>query len=520
MQLLLKLLLILQTGVQGGPWIGEITQPQLVSVLKGASVKINCTFIYNGSADHWVHAVWYWRSPGLPDTRYETKNLSCTPDIPPGGFSRCVVSLMIEDVSFDHSDNNYTCAVNVPTVYPPLERKGPGTRIQIYELPEVSTVDGALVAGRQYNLTCSAKGWYSANISFTWACHGINSSTNITTLTSKRTVNGTPVATSQLEIIPKVTDHGAICRCQISHVTFRQPVLNQIKLDVMYGPQDPIIMYRLNNRNDYHPGTSSSILVPTDSFLELRCSVDSNPASTVIWVKDTEMLQLPAGSNSSKVEFRNFQSEDSGVYWCIANNMYGWRNASVCIKPEKEGPLLLPILVLLIAVTGFIAVATIYFCLIWKKQFKDPANVSMELSPETMDRSANCNGETDTIYAVVRRNSLPSNPRHATTYANECRNVEEEDEEVPYADIVIYNPKRQFYNQQPKEHYYGKYDTEPLGPDFADPIAEKSETFINIERRNSITTFSDRTCTKKQKLRYISMGCGEAYDDGPNQATL
>ncbi|XP_067909982.1 uncharacterized protein [Heterodontus francisci] len=418
MQLLLKLLLILQTGVQGGPWIGEITQPQLVSVLKGASVKINCTFIYNGSADHWVHAVWYWRSPGLPDTRYETKNLSCTPDIPPGGFSRCVVSLMIEDVSFDHSDNNYTCAVNVPTVYPPLERKGPGTRIQIYELPEVSTVDGALVAGRQYNLTCSAKGWYSANISFTWACHGINSSTNITTLTSKRTVNGTPVATSQLEIIPKVTDHGAICRCQISHVTFRQPVLNQIKLDVM------------------------------------------------------------------------------------------------C-------PLLLPILVLLIAVTGFIAVATIYFCLIWKKQFKDPANVSMELSPETMDRSANCNGETDTIYAVVRRNSLPSNPRHATTaYANECRNVEEEDEEVPYADIVIYNPKRQFYNQQPKEHYYGKYDTEPLGPDFADPIAEKSETFINIERRNSITTFSDRTCTKKQKLRYISMGCGEAYDDGPNQATL
>ncbi|XP_038635429.1 sialic acid-binding Ig-like lectin 14 [Scyliorhinus canicula] len=227
----------------------------------------------------------------------------------------------------------------MPLIYPPIVRRGQGTRIQIYGPPEISTVTGALVAGRKCHLICSTKGLYSENIFFTWTCHGTNSFTNITTSTSKRTVNGTSVTSCQLEIILKTADHGTVCTCQINHVTFRQPVTTEIKLHVLYGPQDPIIMYKISNSGSYHSGTSSLITVPMDSFLELRCSVDSNPVSSVIWMKEnekyTEMSQITAGLNSSKVKMTNFQSEDEGIYWCLVNNSYGWRKASV--KVESEG---------------------------------------------------------------------------------------------------------------------------------------------------------------------------------------
>uniref|UniRef100_UPI00398F7619 sialic acid-binding Ig-like lectin 13 n=1 Tax=Pristiophorus japonicus TaxID=55135 RepID=UPI00398F7619 len=354
---------------QGIPLIEEVTQPRLVSVRRGESVTINCTFIQNGSDGDWVWAYWYRSSPGASDIVFQDTFPTCIPDVTRGVFRRCISSLKIENVSFHHSDNNYTCVVKALSSYPPVERKGQGSQIQIYGPPEVSTVDGALVAGRRSNLTCSAKGWYSEGISFTWACHGTNICTNVITLTSKRTGHGTSVATSQLEIVPKVSDHGSVCSCQINHVTFRQPVINEIKLHVMYGPQDPTIMYRLNKNGSYHPGTSSPITVPTDSFLELSCSVDSNPASSVIWVKDgenhTEMFQLAAGLNSSKLKISHFQPEVRGVYWCLANNSYGRGNASVWIKAVQEDATgIWSFIIRSIAVAAYILILITLNCLV------------------------------------------------------------------------------------------------------------------------------------------------------------
>ncbi|XP_067826830.1 sialic acid-binding Ig-like lectin 14 [Heptranchias perlo] len=362
-------LLLPGTSIVGVPHLGKVTQPPLVSVLRGKSVTINCTFIYNGTNSEWVYTAWYKTSPLAPYVQNEENTLICIPDGTPGGFSHCIASLKIERASFDHSEYNYTCLAQIPTVSPPLERRGQGTWIQIYEPPEVSIVDGALVAGRKSSLTCSAKGLYSENISFIWACHGINISTNVTTLITKRTGDGTSVVTNRLEIVPKVRDHGTVCRCQINHVTFRQPVINEVILHVLYGPQDPKIIYRLNNTDSYHPVTSSPIIVPPDSFLELRCSVDSNPASSLIWMKDrenhTEMLQIAAELNSSIVKIKHLQSEDGGVYWCTANNSYGWGNASVWIKAEQEDSTLIWIFVIrFIAVAAFIFILTTLSCLV------------------------------------------------------------------------------------------------------------------------------------------------------------
>ncbi|XP_078055065.1 sialic acid-binding Ig-like lectin 12 [Mustelus asterias] len=337
MQFLLKLLFILQTGVQGVLNIGEVTQPSLVSVLRGQPVTITCTFIYNGTSRQWIHANWHRNSRRASNYSYSSNKPTCIPDVTLGHLNHCVSSLKLENVSSDQSDYNYLCVVKIP-LYPPIERSGPGTRIQSYGPPEISTGDGALVIGHKSNLTCSAKGLYFENITFIWTCHGENIIKNITTQTSRAIVSGTPVASSQLEITPKLTDHGTVCTCQINHVTFSQPLTNEIKLHIMYGPQDPTIMYRLASSDNYRHQTNSSITVPMDSVLELKCCVDSNPISTVIWMKDsenyTEISRLESGLNCSNVKI-HFQSIHGGVYWCVANNSYGWRNASVRIVGVK-----------------------------------------------------------------------------------------------------------------------------------------------------------------------------------------
>ncbi|GCB60103.1 hypothetical protein scyTo_0014108 [Scyliorhinus torazame] len=125
-------------------------------------------------------------------------------------------------------------------------------------------------------------------------------------------------------------------------------------------------MYRISNSGSYHSGTSSHITVPMDSFLELRCSVDSNPVSSVIWMKEsenyTEMSQITAGLNSSKVKMTNLQSEDEGIYWCLVNNSYGWTQASV--KVESEGDTWLWIFIVRsIVVAAFILILIALNCL-------------------------------------------------------------------------------------------------------------------------------------------------------------
>ncbi|XP_020370730.2 myelin-associated glycoprotein-like [Rhincodon typus] len=450
MQLLLKLLFILQTAVQGVPSIGEVTQPRLITALRGELVSINCTFIiYNGIDADWVHANWKRDPPSGNITAYEMKKLTCVPNVPLGGLKLCAIPLKIENASFHHSAYKYICVVKVPNIYPPLERKGQGTQIQIYELSEISIMNGSLVAGQKSVLTCSVQGLYSENISFIWTCNGTNMMTNITVSTLEGIVNGKTVVTSQFQIIPRVTDHGTVCMCQINHVIFKQPVTKKIKLDVMYGPRDPTITYKLKNNDSYHLGTNS-ITVPKSSFVELRCSVDSNPVATVTWLKNWTN-HTSTGSSSSTLTMTHFQSQDAGVYWCVANNSYGWTNGSVSLVAFQGDHWLLYIVSSLVGVIGFISVVAIYFCLIWKRQLKDPVNVSIEPSPKTMIRNENCNTESDIIYAFVKRNNLPSNPKHATAdHVNEYSDIEQE-EEVSYADIVIHHPRQQCCDQQPEQ---------------------------------------------------------------------
>ncbi|XP_055516779.1 sialic acid-binding Ig-like lectin 13 [Leucoraja erinacea] len=446
MQLLLKLLFLLHAGTQGVPLITNLIQPRLVKVCRGESVTLNCTFSYNGSVNAWLRVSWYRKSPGGADITYNTNNSLCIPHPLWGGFNNCTVSLMIENVSFGHSVYDYICAVKVPNVFPPIYETGQGTRIQVYDLPEMYIRSDTLVAGHESTLTCTGKGLHDKDISFTWTC----TSTNITAPTFETDRNGTLVATSHYKIVPRVEDNGTVCSCQINHSVFRRPAVNTIKLNIMYGPQDLLITYRLKAVDTFRLINDSIIFVAADSFLELNCRVDSNPVPTVFWTNATEnhnvTLQTGVGFNSSK-EWIRFQRKDEGMYWCMAKNDYGWRNRSISINTKRKDYPFLYALVL-IPLTAAMILAIIYVCLNCKRQRKDPVNVTIELSPENMHRDANCNKELDTIYAVVRKNGPPISRPYSTEVA--FVNEGNSEEEVSYADIVIHSPKQR-YNQKAKQ---------------------------------------------------------------------
>ncbi|XP_078282742.1 sialic acid-binding Ig-like lectin 12 [Rhinoraja longicauda] len=374
MQLLLKLLFVLHAGTQGVPLITDLTQPRLVSVRRGESVTLNCTFTYNGGVDARLRVSWYRTSPGGSVATYKMNKSLCIPHPHWDGFERCTVTLKIENVSFGHSVYDYTCEVKVPNVFPPVHEKGQGTRIQVYELPEINIRGYTLVAGQESTLTCFGRGLYDKNISFTWTCI----STSITAPTFKTNSNGRTDATSHYKIVPSVEDNGTVCSCQINHFTFGQPVVTTIKLNIMYGPQNLLITYRLKAVDTYRPINDSIIFVAADSFLGLKCRVDSNPVSTVIWTKATEnhnvTLQTGGGFNSSK-EWTRFQRKDEGTYWCMANNGYGWRNRSISITIKQKD---YPFLYALVPVTTAIILAIIYFCLTCKTQQKENS-VGVEL---------------------------------------------------------------------------------------------------------------------------------------------
>ncbi|XP_038635083.1 sialic acid-binding Ig-like lectin 11 [Scyliorhinus canicula] len=136
------------------------------------------------------------------------------------------------------SDNNYTCTVKIPNVYPPLERKGQGTRLHVDDGPEL------------------------------------------------------------------------------------------------------VIHYRTSDSDVFLPLLKNFIYAEHQSFLELNCTADSNPAPTVIWLKKYWArhggIQLVAGVSSLILKKMNVDHSDSGDYICRAHNAYDSKESAVKISLTSD----------------------------------------------------------------------------------------------------------------------------------------------------------------------------------------
>ncbi|XP_060702717.1 sialic acid-binding Ig-like lectin 10 [Hemiscyllium ocellatum] len=247
------------------------------------------------------------------------------------------------------SDSNYTCVVKVPTTYPPIEEKGPGTQLHVVvppSPPAISVTQETLVAEKTSSLYCLAGRFYPQSISIKWlqAILDNSQSSPADAETRYRTqeftfsnMDGTFNTTSQLTFVPTSQDHGLIYTCQVNHSTNEKQIIKQIRLKVNYGPK-LVIYYRTSDTDMFHRLDQDHIHVKHQTFLELNCTADSNPVATVIWKKisQEQSLQLAAGVNISMLKIASIEYSDSGAYLCGAQNDYGFQEFPVNIYLKSD----------------------------------------------------------------------------------------------------------------------------------------------------------------------------------------
>ncbi|KAM3625784.1 uncharacterized protein V6R79_017524 [Siganus canaliculatus] len=99
------------------------------------------------------------------------------------------------------------------------------------------------------------------------------------------------------------------------HEGFRSPLV--------YGPKPPSV------------SVSPSGEIVEGSSVTLTCSSDANPAANYTWYKENlEVLQGPTGI----YQFISVSSEDTGFYYCQADNHYGRVHSSPLLIDVQYGP--------------------------------------------------------------------------------------------------------------------------------------------------------------------------------------
>lgn len=104
------------------------------------------------------------------------------------------------------------------------------------------------------------------------------------------------------------------------------------------GPQ-PAIHYRNSIAHQLQPLLQDIIYVEPQSYLQLNCTTDSNPISTVIWMKSgeqTERIQLTIGLSHSNLQKEKIDDSFNGKYICRAYNSYGAKESSVRVYVTSD----------------------------------------------------------------------------------------------------------------------------------------------------------------------------------------
>ncbi|XP_072342327.1 sialic acid-binding Ig-like lectin 11 [Scyliorhinus torazame] len=215
--------------------------------------------------------------------------------------------------------------------------------------------------------------------------------------TTFRNADGTFNTTSELIFTPTLQDHRTIFTCQVYHLTSKEQVIKRIILTVNYGPE-LVIHYRTSDSDVFLPLLKNFIYVEHQSFLELNCTADSNPASIVIWLKKFWArrggIQLVAGVSSSILKKMNVDHSDSGDYICRAHNGYDSKESALTISLTSDFGSSFPVR----SITMPIFVVSITLMLIWcckRKGWCGPCNSGNSKQNEHRGRSGECSTAED-----------------------------------------------------------------------------------------------------------------------------
>ncbi|KAJ8388885.1 hypothetical protein AAFF_G00126410 [Aldrovandia affinis] len=231
--------------------------------------------------------------------------------------------------------------------------------------------------GDSVNLICMAKKCSLNKSELTWLKNG-------------QPLRGTP---SRLHFSSVNSENSGNYSCALKDVKIAS---HQIVQDVQYAPRNLTV------------SVSPSGEIVEGSSVTLTCSSNANPpAKTYTWFQKTEAVTSERGSGQS-YNFTNISYEDSGEYYCVAQNKHGTQNSTVVA-------LTVVVLGISSAVLAVALVVIIYF----KRR-------GLEAQKEDPGSSG---GTQENVYASAREPHLPRTRQQDHTLSSQ--------EEVSYATVNL-----------------------------------------------------------------------------------
>ncbi|XP_049428400.1 hemicentin-2-like [Epinephelus fuscoguttatus] len=252
-----------------GPKLPSVSVSPSAEIVEGSSVTLTCSSDANPAANY----TWYKENQKLLQG-------------PEGNYRFTSISSEDRGIYYCESENQYgwitSSSLSVDVQYAP-------------KLPSVSVSPSAeIVEGSSVTLTCSSDANPAAK--YTWYSEDGN------------LFHHPQRQEPQLVFSSIQSSDSGEYYCKAENELGRR-TSNYISIDVKYGPRHLFTSVR-----------PSAEIVEGDS-VTLTCSSDANPAANYTWYKESKTLpQGPEGN----YYFKSISSEDRGIYYCKAENQYGW----------------------------------------------------------------------------------------------------------------------------------------------------------------------------------------------------
>ncbi|XP_073457979.1 sialic acid-binding Ig-like lectin 16 isoform X1 [Aquarana catesbeiana] len=301
-----------------------------ISVQRGLCVYIPCRFtLESGSTSAQAYGIWY-----KGDSKGEvvsSQNPSKNPPQNPGRIfftgdaTKLDCSMSINDVQFSDGDKPYLFRLQDDggEKYNYVNHMIQLTVTELMDKPVIITPVTPLLADKEVTLTCESPGRCNGSAPLiTWNRRGVQR-TGVTHTTIHP--DGNKTYYSNITFTPSKQDHLSSLTCNVSIRASSASTQNQIILNVEYPPIVSIIV-KDNIQNENTP-----IIVNEGDSETIKCTVDSNPNSTIIWTKEDIILSGTLIGQTLIYSVKNANPNDTGIYRCSANNRHSSITRSINI---------------------------------------------------------------------------------------------------------------------------------------------------------------------------------------------
>ncbi|XP_067831292.1 uncharacterized protein [Heptranchias perlo] len=309
-----------------GQWSVQV--PKQLSVLVGSCVVIPCTTGHSlvGMNWMWLKGGFNPNEPGVTTLFNSRRRESVDPayrhrsGLMIQNSMGC--SFWIHPVSNEDRGEYYVTAT-----FDGKRHRSDPVFLSVFEKPSIS-VSEEITAGQAASVTCSlVHSCPDARIDLKWIMVSELTAANLTT--ERKDIDrgfDNPVwkgsqKVSSVLIFTALRQHDRkMIGCEIQLGGHPHGVQEMITLDVQYPPTEPVA------------NSTSVILLGRPAFI--LCSTQSNPESSLGWIKDGAIVSDTSSNNILKTEFSNITFENEGQYFCNATNKHGFAVSSINITVE------------------------------------------------------------------------------------------------------------------------------------------------------------------------------------------